>query len=180
LRMALEPDPRWRNILGGLTPSGEGQPMSVEVLEELASDWATIVERVESFGGTELLAKARALVVQSWFDYELLVTACLSAFQAVEATFRQVLFPDAHERVPFRHLVDRAERERLFAPDKADILRSGVELRNSLSHPAGRMAFTLGMADSILRVSHLVVRDACAVRQMGQDTGSPASRWDGP
>lgn len=44
-----------------------------------------------------------------------------------------------------------------------------TSLRNSLSHPAGRVAFTLGMADSMLRVSHLVVRDACATRAMTRD-----------
>jgi hypothetical protein len=144
--------------------------MSVEALEDLAADWATIVEGVEPFGGTELLAKARSLVVQSWFDYELLVTACLIGFQAIEATFRQVVFPDAKLRATFRQLVDRSEREGLFTPHEAEILRAGVKLRNSLSHPAGRVAFTLGMADSMLRVSHLVVRDACAIRAMTRDT----------
>ncbi len=144
--------------------------MSLEVLEDLAADWATFVEGVEPFGGTELLGNARSLVVLSWLDYELLVTACLIGFQAIEATFRQVVFPDAKQRVTFRQLVDRSERERLFAPDKVEMLRAGVELRNSLSHPAGRSAFTLGMADSMLRVSHLVVRDACAIRATTRNT----------
>jgi len=162
----LNPDPRWQSICGGFTPTGSPRRMSVEVLEELTLDWATIVTDVESFGGTELLDKARSLVVQSWFDYELLVTACLSALQAVEATFRQVLFPDAAPRTSFRSLVDRAEREGIFSPEKTGILRAGVELRNSLSHPAGRVAFSLGMTDSMLQVAHLVVRDVCAMRGM--------------
>jgi hypothetical protein len=109
--------------------------MSVEVLQELSADWAAIIEDVQPFGGTELLARARSLVRASWFAYELLVMACLVGFQAVEAMFRQGLFPDAKERVSFRQMADRSEREGFFGSNVADVLRAGVELRNDLSHP---------------------------------------------
>jgi len=140
--------------------------MSVEVLQACAADWADIVANVEPFGGTELLARSRSIAVQAWFDYELLPTACLTALQAIETTFRQLLFPEAKARTTFRHLVDRAESDGVISPDKAGSIRAGVKLRNSLSHPEGGCAFTLGMADSMIRISHVVVRDICEVRGM--------------
>jgi hypothetical protein len=130
-------------IVGGLTPEGQVLPMSSAVLENLASEWAATVRNVEAFGGTELLAKARSLFVLSWFDYDVMVDACLAGFQAVEATFRQVAFPDASERLPFKRLVDRAEQDDLLSADKADVVRAGVELRNRLSHPGGTTRFCL-------------------------------------
>ncbi len=139
-------------------------------LEELAEDWAGIVADVSPFGGTELLESARSHVVHSWWDYHLMVTGCLIGFQAVEATFRQVLYPDAPDNTPFRRLVDRAESDGFFNQETADILRAGVELRNHLSHPQGMSAFTLGSTDSILRTCHLVVRDICS---MGGLTAPP-------
>lgn len=162
--MPLAPDARWDNICGGITASGGIREMSVEVLQELTLAWATIVEGIDPFGGTELLARARSLVVGAWFDYEQLVTACLVGLQAVEATFRQVVFPDARKRVSFRQLVNRAEQERIFSFEEVEVLRAGVELRNLLSHPGGAAAFSLGLAESTLRRSHQIVRDACAAR----------------
>ena len=50
--------------------------------------------------------------------------------------------------------------------DKAEIVRWGFELRHHFSHPAGRVAFSLGKTYSVLRVSHLVVRDACIANEM--------------
>jgi len=162
--MAMHPDPRWRNIAGGNSPAGHPQPMTPEGLQRLAEDWASIVADVPPFGGSELLEQARSHAVHSWWDYELLVTACLVGLQAVEATFRQVLFPEAAESMPFRRLVDRAEAEGWFNTERADIIRAGVELRNRLSHPGGRSAFTLGMTDSIVRACHLVVRDISTMK----------------
>ena len=159
-----EPDPRWSMIVGGLTPEGQVLPMSSTVLESLASEWAATVSNVEAFGGTELLAKARSLFVLSWFDYDVMVDACLAGFQAVEATFRHVAFPDASDRLPFKRLVDRAEQDDLLSADKADVVRAGVELRNQLSHPGGTTTFSLGTAGPMLQIAHLVVRDVCAAR----------------
>lgn len=138
--------------------------MTIDVLRDLSAEWHEITDGIESNGGIELLERARSLVIQSWYDYELLVTACLTALQAVEATFRHVVFPDVARRVPFRSLVNRAEREGLFTSAQTEVILSGVELRNLLSHPEGRTAFTLGIAASIVRVSHLVVRDAWIAR----------------
>jgi hypothetical protein len=143
-------------------------------LEEVVEDWAGIVAHVSPFGGTELLESARSHVVQSWWDYQFMVTGCMIGFQAVEATFHQVLYPDAPDTTPFRRLVDRAEDDGWFNRETADILRAGVELRNHLAHPQGMTAFTVGMTDSILRVCHLVVRDICFMR--GLTTSPQADR----
>lgn len=128
-------------------------------LEELVGEWASVVKEVSPSGATELLESARSHVVQSWWDYQLMVSGCLVGFQAVEAAFRQVLYPEAPDTTPFRRLVGRAEGDGWFGKETTDILRAGVELRNHLAHPQGTSAFTLGMTDSILRACHLVVRD---------------------
>jgi hypothetical protein len=161
LIVPLEPDARWANMIGGFTASGSILSMSIEVLQELSMDLASIVEEVPPFGGTELLDTARALLVQSWYRYEFLPVGCLTGFQAVEAAFRQILLPDAREGVPFRRLIKRATDEGLLTPAVAELLDAGAQLRNLLSHPGGQTTFTLGIADSMLRTSHLVVRDVC-------------------
>lgn len=162
--MQPKPDPRWQNIIGGTSPSGWPEPMTQERLQKLAEDWAEVVAETASFGGSELLERARSHFVQSWWDYELMVTACLVGLQAVEATFRLVLYPDISESLPFGQLVTRAQDEDWFSEEKADTIRAGVELRNHLSHPKGRTAFTLGITASILHVCHLVVRDICFMK----------------
>lgn len=148
-------------------------------LDELVEDWAGIVADVSPFGGTELLQSARSHVLQSWWDYQLMVTGCLIGFQAVEATFRQVLYPDTPDTTSFRRLVDRTERDGWFNQETADILRAGVELRNHLAHPQGTSAFTLAMTDSVLRVCHLVVRDICLMKGLTSAT-PPESPWGEP
>lgn len=158
-----DPDPRWRNVAGGISLSGQVEPMTQAKLEELADEWAGVVAEVPPFGGTELLKSARSQVVQAWWDYEFMVTGCLIGFQAVEATFRLILYPEARS-TPLRRLVDRAQRDGWLNAETADKLRAGVDLRNRLSHPHATLAFSLGMADSVLRVCHIVVRDICAMR----------------
>lgn len=178
--MASHPDPRWQSITGGISPAGQAQPMTQERLEQLAEEWATIVADIPRFAGSELLEKARSHVVHSWWDYELMVTACLVGFQAVEATFKQILYAEADEKTPFRHLVDKAERDSWFSKEKADIIRAGVELRNRLSHPQGRSAFTVEMTDSILQVCHLVVRDICSMKGLTTPSAPPANSMRDP
>ena len=151
-------------MAGGFSSDGQIQPMTQARLKELVGDWASVVKDVSPSGATELLESARSHVVQSWWDYQLMVTGCLIGFQAVEAAFRQVLYPDAPDTTPFSRLVDRAEGDGWFNRETTDILRAGVELRNHLSHPQGTSAFTLGMTDSILRTCHLVVRGICSMK----------------
>ena len=111
-------------------------------------------------------------MINTWWDNELMVTACLVGLQAVEAKFQHILYHDASERTAFRHLVDKAEREGWFSEEKADVIRAGVELRNYLAHPQGASAFTLGLTDSILRVCHLVVRDICKMKGLTEPSRS--------
>jgi hypothetical protein len=157
--VALEPDQRWENFIGGVTSDGVVMPMSVEVLQELINEYAEIVQGIEG-GPADLLDTARGLFVQSWFRYELMVQACLVSLQAVEAAVRQH-YPDK-EKLPFRRLVDRAETEGVITPDGAEHLRAGVHLRNKLSHPKEQLTLTIGMAGPILRTSHLLVRELAA------------------
>jgi hypothetical protein len=154
--MSLSPDERWQNIVGGVSATGEVKPMSVEVLEGLADELHEIVGDV-SGGPSELLGTARSLLVQSWFNYDLLAEACLKSLQAVEAAVRRH-YPDKI-KVPFRKLIDRAEQDGLLSKEAADILRAGVHIRNMLSHPEQQKTFTLGMAFPALRTSHLLIAE---------------------
>jgi len=96
--------------------------------------------------------------VQSWFQYDLLVQACLVSLQAVEAAVRQH-YPDKG-KVPLKKLVNRAEDDGHLTPAGADLLREvGVRLRNDLSHPTGQQRYTLGMVIPILRTSHRLVSE---------------------
>src|SRR4051794_1823922 len=102
--MSLTPDPRWANFISGQPMSGLVRPVSLELLEGLSADLAATIDEIEPCGGTELLDTARGLLVTSWFRYEFLAVAALVGFQAVEAVFRQVVYPDATERDAFRNL----------------------------------------------------------------------------
>lgn len=74
--------------------------MSFEILAGLASEWAALLpDRMINDGPAKLLAMSRSQFAYSWFNYEFMVTACLTGLQALEAAFR-VLYPEA-ERTPF-------------------------------------------------------------------------------
>lgn len=155
--MALQPDSRWEHIVGGVSPSGVLLPVSIEVLQQRADQLANLVRGVDG-GPSELLATARKLLVQSWFEYDLLVQGCLVSLQAVEAAVRRH-YPDK-DKVPFKKLVNRAEEDGLLTPQGAEVLReAGVRLRNDLSHPADQKRYTLGMVLPMLRTSHLLVSE---------------------
>jgi hypothetical protein len=63
-------------------------------LRGLASEWADLLpDDMIIDGPAELLRLARSQFTLSWFDYELMVTASLTGFQALEAAFR-VLYPE--------------------------------------------------------------------------------------
>jgi hypothetical protein len=157
--MPPRPDPRWDNFIGGLLPSGLVRPMSFEVLEELSTDWALILPTSLPIDGPPALLKtARSLFVHAWFDYEFMVVACLVAFQGLEAAFH-VLYPDADDRTPFRHLVNRAKEDGVLSPNIADLDETAVELRNLLAHPATQGAFTIGIAGSMLENTHRLVAE---------------------
>lgn len=130
--------------------------MSFEILAGLASEWEELLpERMLIDGPAELLRMARSQFRLSWFDYELMVTASLTAFQALEAAFR-VLYPEA-ERTPFRALIRRARQDGVLPDNIADLADSGAELRNSFSHPQTQTALTLGMVVPMLENTHRLV-----------------------
>jgi hypothetical protein len=165
-RVAPEPDRRWANILGGIGPDGRMRPMSYEILAGLAAEWAELLpETMLIDGPAELLRMARSQFSLSWFDYELMVTASLTGFQALEAAFR-VLYPEA-ERTPFRALIRRAREEGVLPDNIAELADAGAELRNSFAHPHTQAALTVGMAAPMLENTHrlvALVMDAAAER----------------
>lgn len=167
-----QPDPRWQNFIGGLTEGGLIRPMSFEVLEELADDWAELVPAELSGTGTAaLLRTSRSLFAHSWFDYEFMVVACLVAFQAMEAAFRD-LYPEAPSR-PLMALVRQARKDGILPANIADLGEAGVELRNWLSHPATAAAFTIGMAGPMPENTHrIAVLVALAVDEERSTQGS--------
>jgi hypothetical protein len=155
--MSPQPDRRWENIIGGLTPAGP-TPMSFEALSDLAAEWAEILPTRfgEDRGPIALLRMARSLFTHSWFDYEFMVVACLIGFQAMEAAFK-VLYTDAKPTASFMSLVKRARDDGTLTPEMAEVAWTGVKLRNEFSHPATQTAFTVGMAAPMLETTHRMV-----------------------
>jgi hypothetical protein len=154
--MAPEPDPRWSNISGGIGPDGRMRPMSYETLAGLASEWADLLPDTMIIDGpAKLLRMARSQFALSWFDYELMVTASLTGFQALESAFR-VLYPEA-ERMPFRALIRKARREGILPDNIADLAEAGADLRNRFSHPQTQTALSLGMCAPMLENTHRLV-----------------------
>ncbi len=130
--------------------------MSFEALEGLASEWADVLPpEVAQTDPAAVLRTARSLFSHAWYDYEFMAVACLVAFQAMEAAFRE-LYPDAPKK-PLAALVRRARTEGVLPPAIADLGETGVELRNLLSHPATAAAFTVGMAAGVLEQTHRMV-----------------------
>jgi hypothetical protein len=139
------PDPRWESFHS-----------TFDDLEALSVEWLALMPPMPEEGPRALLRTARSLFVNSWFDYDFMVVACLVSFQALEASLRE-LFPDTKQRTSFRTLVRRAEREGVLPQNIAEIAVTGVDLRNLLSHPATRTAWTPGMAESVLETTHRLV-----------------------
>ncbi len=164
------------------------RPMSFEILAGLTSEWAGLLsEGMIVDGPGHLLRMARSQFAHSWFDYEFMVTACLTGFQALEAAFR-VVYSDA-EKTPFRKLIRRAQNEGILPASIAEPADAGAELRNSFSHPRTQVALTLGAAAPMLENTHRLVallmaaaaeRDARWRAQVSPGTAAePASEQDG-
>jgi hypothetical protein len=148
-----DPDPRWRNFAGGVSGAGNARLIHYSDLEGIASDWVELIN--PSFtdrGASRLLATARSVFALSYFNYDLMAVAALLAFQAVEAAFRE-LYADA-ANVPWKGLVNRAQRDGVVPDNIAEVALSGTELRNLLSHPLTQASFTSGMAAGMLEQSH--------------------------
>lgn len=159
------------------------RPMSFEILAGLSAEWADLLpETMIVDGPGHLLRMARSQFAHSWFDYEFMVTACLTGFQALEAAFR-VLYPEA-ERTPFRKLIRRAQTEGVLPASIAELADAGAKLRNSFSHPRIQFALTVGAAAPMLENTHRLValvmnaaaeRDARWRAQAAQDAASAAA-----
>ncbi len=157
--MTAAADPRWGCFIRGFDPDGRPLPMTREVLVELSSEWEELLPADTPEGERALLAQSRSLFIGSWHHYEHMVTGCLVALQAVEAAFRHIAYPAASAKVPLKKLVTRAANEGLLSEREHEQVKAGVGLRNSLAHPDRQSAWTLGMVDPVVRVSHQVVAD---------------------
>lgn len=150
------PDGRWANISGGIGPDGRMRPMSFDILEGLASEWAALLsDHMIQDGPAKLLGMARSQFTLSWFNYEFMVTACLTGFQALEAAFR-VLYPE-EDRMPFPALIDRARREGVLPGSIADLADSAAEHHEIFSHPRTQTALTLAMSVPMMENTHRLV-----------------------
>jgi hypothetical protein len=131
-------------------------PMSFEILEGLAAEWAALADDVDPASGPgTLLRMSRSLFAHAWFDYEFMVVAALISFQAMEAAFR-TLYPSPRQR-PLSKLVRQARNDGVLPPNIADLAETGVELRNLFSHPETQGAFTVGMAGPMIENTHRLV-----------------------
>lgn len=152
------PDPRWKNIIGGFDRNGSPLPMTFELLQEVSRDWESLVSESTPSGVRNLLATSRSLFTYSWFCYEFMVVGCLIAFQALEAVFRQVLYPDVSEKTRFKRLVAMAKKGGIIDQATADLVSTGADLRNSFSHPLDQVVFTVGMAGDMIEKTHHLIR----------------------
>lgn len=152
------PDPRWKNFIGGFDRYGSPIPMTFELLQDVARDWESLVCESTPSGIRSLLATSRSLFTYSWFCYEFMAVGCLIAFQALEAVFRQVLYPNESEKTPFKRLVGMAEKDGIIDRATADLVSTGASLRNSFSHPLDQAVFTVGMAGDMIEKTHCLIR----------------------
>lgn len=157
------PDRKWQDMIGGFDSDGNPVPMTFELLQDLARYWEGLVSPATPSGVSNILATSRSLFVFSWFRYEFMVVGCLTAFQALEAAFRQVLYPGASDNTRFKKLVKKAEVDGIIDEATTDLIVSGAELRNALSHPLDQVIVSLDMAGSVMQTTHQVISHLAAI-----------------
>lgn len=155
--MGVHPDARW--LRHGLEsyPNGDAAPDSFDTIAALAQRPAALVDPVVPSGVAELLATSRELLSHSWFRYEFMAIACLVAFEAVEATLRQTVYPFAKPDTPLAALVDQAVKERHLEADVAERVKAGPRLRAGLAERGGQAEYTFAIAEPIVEFCHRVV-----------------------
>ena len=155
--MAVHPDGRWlQHGLDGHR-NGHSAPSSFDAVAAVAHRSANLVDPVVPLGIAELLATSRELLSHSWFRYEFMAIACLVAFEAVEATLRQTVYPFAKPDTPFEALVDQAVKERYLAADVGERVKAGPRLRAGLAQRGGQAEYTFAIAEPIVEFCHRVV-----------------------
>lgn len=116
-----KPDARW-----------EATFPDVSSLEAHVARWPiseAVPERI-----TDYLRVTRALVVQSYFEYEFALVASMWTMLALEATLRGCL--DAKDSTTLRRLIDDAAAQGLLDEEGASLLHDVRKLRNKISHQA--------------------------------------------
>jgi hypothetical protein len=117
----MTPDARW-----------EATFVDVSSLEAHVDRWPVseaVPERIADY-----LRVTRALVVQSYFEYEFGLVATMWTMLALEATLRGCL--DAQEQTRLQRLIDDALEQGLVDDEGASILHGVRTLRNKISHQA--------------------------------------------
>jgi hypothetical protein len=121
LMMSKTPDARW-----------EAMFEDVSSLEDHVDRWPiaeAVPERIADY-----LRVTRALLVQSYFEYEFGLVATMWTMLALEATLRGCL--DAGDGTRLQRLVDEALQEGLVDEEGASILHDVRTLRNKIGHQA--------------------------------------------
>lgn len=140
-------------FIGGFDEAGQPMPVSVTLLNNVASEWPTTPTTPP--GIAEILQTSRRLFVQGYYVYEFVTVAVAWSLLAVETALRARL--QASESVTFNAMLKRAESQKILTPEMADRLDAGRQIRNSFSHPTGQIVWTLGMATGALKTSHEAV-----------------------
>jgi hypothetical protein len=155
--MSIHPDARWQQRGENGHLNGASARGSFDALDERARRAAALVDPLVPSGIAELLATSRALLSHSWFRYDFMAIACLVAFQAVESTLRQTVYPFARPDTAYEALVDQAVRDWHISRDVGDRLKAAARLREGLAQPGGQAAYTFAIAEPIVEFCHTVV-----------------------
>jgi hypothetical protein len=138
--------------IGDFDETGHPMPMSVALLNRVASEWPTT--STTPSGVAEILRTSRQLFVHGYFVYEFVTVAVAWSLLAVEAALRAQL-PGSGST--FKSMLKRAESEALLTPEMASRLDAGRQIRNGFSHPTGQDVWTLKLATGGLKTSHEAV-----------------------
>lgn len=102
-----------------------------------------------------LLDVAHNLLRTSLVHYEFAALAVEKSLQALERAARLRLRID--DRVPFKQLVDRLEKEVALSAEDQDLLDTGRQLRNFFAHPATAPAMPLAVVTGMLQTSFRLI-----------------------
>ena len=149
----VDRDPRWSQWSAG-DDVIDGRPIrSIRDLRGHSRKCLELLPIGELPGSASVLRVARSLFVHSWFDVDFLSVTCMASQQAFEAALHE-LYP---ETPSFKRLVNRAEKAGVFTKEIAEVARSGIDIRDLLSHPLDVASCYPSFASSMLMVSHRLV-----------------------
>jgi len=148
-----QPDPIMVNFSGGFDQDGHPRPMTYRRLKEVA-DTLTITSTTPE-GPASLLGVARNMFALSFYCYQMLAASAANSIVAVESALKVRLASNAR----FNVLIDKAVEEGLVAPDTADVVHAGRQIRNNYFHEGKLPQWTFAMAHNGIGASYRLVRE---------------------